>query len=190
MKKKQINRWLFIFFTINIALLGIYGYLLFVVESKNKETSVLYATSHQVASDKEKIQELERVLKDTEGDRDKLSQYFIAKTNAVTFIEQIEKIGKTAGVDLSVSSVSDDEKDRNSIQLNFSATGSFLHLYHLIALIESMPYKVVIKKADIQVGANGSPEVTTPLWEGSFVVLLEGFITGNVAQATGVASKN
>lgn len=184
MNKKHITRLIIIFFVINTALIGVYVYLFYVTESKNSETSVLYAASHQAASDKEKIQNLERALKDTREDREKLSKYFVTKTSAVTFIEQIEKIGKNAGVDLLVTTVSDDAKDGGAIQISFSATGGFTHMYHLVALVESMPYKVIVKKADIQKISDQQGN-----WRGSFTVMLESLTASNTDAVPEVSKK-
>ncbi len=167
MKNKKIKNLLAVFFLADIALLGAYGYLFFAAESKNKETAALYGASNERNSSKEKIQGLLRALEDTEKEREKLSEYFAAKTSAVAFIEQIEKLGKNAGVDLSVSSVSDGAKGGGAIELAFSATGSFSDMYRLIALIESIPYKVMLKKVDIQrMNDSGA-------WKGNFTVTLE-----------------
>lgn len=173
MNNKKIKRLLAIFFLVDILFLGVYGYLFYVVDSKNRETAALYTASHQAASDKEKIQGLERTLKETEKERNNLSGYFVTKTNAVTFIEQIEKIGKNANVSLTVNSVSDDVKDNGAIQLNFSAVGSFPDMYRLIALVESMPYKVTLKKANVL------RVVDQAVWRGDFVVKLESFTVAN-----------
>ncbi len=181
MNSKKNKRLLAVFFSINIVLVGVYGYFIYAVETKNKETAVLYAAFHQAASDREKIQGFERVLKDTEKDRNQLSAYFITKTNEVTFIERIEKIGKSAGVALSVNSVSDKTKDSGAVELNFSTSGKFSDIYRLMALIESMPYKVTLKKADIRkamvVGGAGSE------WKGDFTVALESVVAVNTKVA-------
>jgi Tfp pilus assembly protein PilO len=177
MNSKKIKRFIIVFSFINIVLFGMYGYLFYVVNDKNKETAVLYAASHQQAADKEKIQGLERTLKDTAKDRDSISKYFVSKTNAVTFIEQIEKVGKSANVVLSVNTVSDDAKDMGGIQLSFSATGGFSDIYRLIALVESLPYKVTLKKTDIQKTEERKEGVA--VWKGNFTVMLESFTQPN-----------
>jgi hypothetical protein len=190
MKNNKIQRLLVIFFLINVILFGIYGHLLYSMQTKNKETAALYTASHEEDSDKEKIRELSRVLEDTKKERDNLSEYFVANTNAVTFIEQIEKVGKTAGVELTVLSVSDETKENGVVELGFSAIGGFTHLYHLIAIVESMPYKVVIKKADIQktmektAGQHGGQKEGAVMWAGNFTVTLESFIATNAATET------
>lgn len=186
MNNKQIKKILAVFFCIDMGLLAVYGYLFFVVNAKNKETTILYTASHEQTSDKEKIQALFRVLRDTEEDREKLSKYFITKMGAVTFIEQIEKIGKNAGVQLSVNTVSDEESGGGAIQISFGANGSFAHMQHLIALVESMPYKVTIKKADIQ--KIDEQKDGQAVWKGTFNVVLESFSTDTVALSAAAAN--
>lgn len=178
MNNKKIKKLLAVFFLVDVVLLCVYGYLFFVITDKNKETAALYLTSHQQSSDKEKIQGLARMLKESENDRKKLSEYFVTKTNAVAFIEQIEKIGKDVGVGLTVNSVSDAAKDKGSIELSFSATGSFPDMYRLIALVESMPYKVTLKKMDMQRAGDLKEGIS---WKGNFAVVLDGFVSANSA---------
>lgn len=179
MSNKKIKSLLGIFFFLNAMLIGMYGYLLYAVQDKNQETTVLYSTSHQQASDKEKIKELERTLKETEKDRIKLSEHFITKANAVSFIEQIEKVGRSAEVNLSVNSVSDDVKNNTGIQLSFSALGSFSDIYRLIALVEAMPYKISLKKTALQ--RVGNPKEIGAAWKGDFTLAVENFTSAAVA---------
>jgi hypothetical protein len=186
MNSKKSKSHFVIFFLLNIALFCAYGYLFFVVDSKNKATTLLYSASHQAASDKEKIRGLERTLKDTEEDRNKLSEYFVTKTSAVAFIERIENLGKSAGVELSVNSVSDAAKNSGVLQLDFSATGSFSNMYRLMALVESMPYKVTLKKASMQ--KIGDQQEVTGDWKGDFMVTLESFVATSAAIAPAEAS--
>lgn len=169
MKNKKITRLLAIFFLIDMMLLGVYGYLFFAVNGKNKEIATLYAASHKEASDNERVKDFLRTLKDTEKERNALSAYFITKTNAVAFIEQIEKMGENAGVEVTVNSVSDGDKDKSILQLSFSATGNFSNMYHFIAFIESLPYKIILKKADVQKMTDQAG------WNGNFLVTLESF---------------
>jgi hypothetical protein len=175
MNTKKVKRLLAMFFLTDLLLLGVYGYLFFMTNAKTEKTTALYLASRQAASDKEKIHALERMLKETEKERARLSEYFVTKTNAVTFIEQIEKIGKNADVDLTVNSVSGETKDSGAIALNFSATGSFSALYRLIALVESMPYKATLKKTDMQ----RSDQKEKAAWKGNFTVMLESFAAGD-----------
>lgn len=186
MNNKPIKRLLTIFFTVNMALLGAYAYLLYAVQTKNKESSALYTLSHDQILDKGKIQELERALKETEKERGKFYEYFMNATNAVAFIEQIEKLGKSASVSLSVSSVSDGIKEDGTIQLGFSATGSFVNLYRLMALVESLPYKITLKKVDFQKSDGGEEGAD---WKGNFMVILESFTPTNPAVAAIVPVK-
>jgi hypothetical protein len=180
MSNKKTKRLLISFSLLNVALLGVCGYAFFFVQTKTIETAALYDISHTHASDKEKTQALARTLKETEKDRRVLSEYFVSKTSAVTFIEQIENIGKNAGVSLKVSSVSDEAKGSGGVQLSFSANGPFPEMYRLIALIESMPYKVTVKRANIQ-KMEGQGSV---VWSGDFAVTLESFVQENTSTTT------
>lgn len=183
MKNQKIKRLLTAFILIDLLILGVYGYLFFTVNSKNKEIAALYAVSHKEASDNERIKELLRTLKETEKERNMLSAYFITKTNAVAFIERIEMIGKNADVNVTINSVADGEKDKSALQLNFSATGNFPNMYHFIALIESTPYKIALKKADIQKMTDRAR------WKGDFLVSLESFAASSPA-ATSTEAKS
>lgn len=170
--------------TLDIALLCVYGALLYSAHNKELQSAVLQSKMKQNESDKETVKGLERALEDTKAQRAKLENYFIQKTNSVTFIEHIEQIGKGAGVELLVSSVADAPTGTSGIELNFSATGGFSGIYRLIALVEAMPHKITFKKADIQKSeADGS-------WKGNFAISLESIVSANPSNPALAASND
>lgn len=162
----------------NVVLAASYGFLIYSTSKIQKETTELYTASHQRESDQERIQALKQALKETEVDRAKIDEYFIQKADTVMFIEHIEKIGKDAGVVLSVNSVTDAPKGSIGVQLDFSAVGEFSNIYQLVALIESMPHKIIFKKTDIQ------KTETDGLWKGVFTITLESFLSANTPDST------
>ncbi|MBI2120032.1 MAG: hypothetical protein HYT94_00210 [Parcubacteria group bacterium] len=187
MNQSKTKKLFIVSLVLIVSLILAYGAIWYSVHVKQKETATLYAASNQQESDQEKIRELEGTLKDTKESRAKLDEYFIQKANTVTFIEYIEQLGKDAGVALTVSSVTDAPKGSVGIQLDFSAAGSFSGLYRLIALVELMPYKIALKKADVQrVETDGQ-------WRGNFTIMLESFLAVNSAEgplaATGEVPK-
>lgn len=177
MRDQRTKKLLIAFFIVNTILFGMCGFLIYSVESKNKKTSALYAASEQQVSDQEKIQNLKQILKETEGDRKKLDEYFITKTNTVSFIEKMKQVSRDASVDLSINSISDGEKNTDGVSLGFSAKGSFSSLYRLIVLVELMPYKITFKKIDIQ--KTDILGEWTKGWNGNFIITLESFIATN-----------
>jgi hypothetical protein len=174
MNDKKTQKLLLILFFANMALLGAYGYLSFSVKEKNKQTTLLYFATRQAESSTEEIRKFERTMKETEIERGKLSSYFVPETNPIAFIEQMEKIAKSTGVDLSIRSVFGDTKNDESVSLDFFATGNFSNLYRLVALVESVPYKVGIKKAILQKSVIDQ-ETGQMLWSGDFTITLESF---------------
>lgn len=163
---------LIILFFADMALIGVYAALFYFIEQRNEDTVQLYTDIKNHSSDQDKIQELERTLKDTEKDRAKLNEYF-QSMDAVKFIELVESLGRNAGVALSVGSVADAGKSDTGIVLDFTATGNFSNMYRLITLVESMPNKTVLKKISLTQKTDDAQKGEA-MWTGHFILLIKG----------------
>lgn len=96
---------------------------------------------------------LARTVKDTKEERDRLGFYFITKETTQDFIEELESMATVAGVSLTLNSlaINKDGKQPPSSYLKFNirADGSFRNVYHFLALLESLPYKIKISAARV-----------------------------------------
>jgi len=79
----------------------------------------------------------------------------------VPFLEQVEALGITAGVDFEITGVAIKPIDPASthpgapkylelLNVTVSAEGSWESLYHLLALIEGLPFSIDIEQASLR----------------------------------------
>lgn len=93
---------------------------------------------------------MKRLFDNTKEERKELDSYFITKDDAVSFIELIENLSRTAGVKISVNNVSVEQsapkEQFEHVTVSASASGSFSNLYWLLSLLENVPIKLDITK--------------------------------------------
>lgn len=110
-------------------------------------TSALSLVEKQGAS--EKALSLQHVISDTADDREELDRAFILKEGVVGFIELLERLGKESGTELEITNVSvgsgDDATGLELLVLHVNATGSWAATSRFSALVEALPYALVIK---------------------------------------------
>jgi ribosomal protein S15P/S13E len=117
-------------------------------------------------------EEIARFLKETEDSRSELLTYIPNTNDPTPFLSVIESLGNDAGVELEVSSITEEvlsvgseSKDGQSdtapgVFVELRVEGGFAHLYHLLALLEHMPYATSI----VHTALTKSSE--TSVWEG------------------------
>ena len=93
----------------------------------------------------------------------------------VEFIEEIESIGKTVGVELVINSIEVMSpalpvlKDYEELNLKLEVTGNFTQVFHFASLIENLPYHVDIKQVNLNGTLEGEEKKKISVWKGDFV---------------------
>lgn len=105
----------------------------------------------------EEYQVFERIVKTTEVDRAKISSYVIKKDGLVDFIKLIESMATASGVEVVIKTVVESEVQNQAtsspkvmLTMPLSATGTWENISMFFALLESMPYKTNLPKADVK----------------------------------------
>jgi hypothetical protein len=173
MNNDKTKKIIIIFAIIDVALALSYGGLFFMVQQKNAQTSEIYSTLNRRASDKGALSRLEKSLADTEQQRALLSNYLITPEQTLSFIEQIESLGKKSLTDVKVTSVSSPKKTGDPFLLDFTAQGKFEDIYRLFSLLEEIPFRISIKNAAIAVDTQAKQ--TPPLWNATFTIVLDSY---------------
>jgi hypothetical protein len=132
---------------------------------------------YKKASEKEDLLFVERSLTGSVEKRKILESYFVKPDEQVAFIEQIEKLGNLARVDLKLSSVTPPKKTGDEFLLDFTAKGEFSNMNKLFALIDEMPYRISVQKANLSSSnSNDSFIEKVPMWSGTFTLVLESYL--------------
>jgi hypothetical protein len=173
MHGNQIQKIIVIFSLINVLFVCLYGLLFFFIRQKNLQTTEIYSSLYEKESEKGALDSTEKSLADTEQQRKILDSYFINSTQAVSFIEKIEKLREYSHTEMVLNAVTPPKKQNEGLLLDFSASGNFEDIYRLFALIEKMPYRMTVRNAILAKSGN---EKNPERWTGSFSVVLESYL--------------
>jgi len=175
MNNDKTKKIIAFFAIIDIVLVLIYGGLFFIVRQKNAQTAEIYSSLYRRASDEGALTRLEKTLADTEKQRALLDGYLVTSTETLSFIEQVEDLGKKSLTDVKVTSLSSPKKSGDPFLLDFTAQGEFGNISRLFSLVESMPFRISIKKANIAAIPQDKGATTASLWQASFTIVLESY---------------
>lgn len=159
------------------ALLGADTLFLHVIQKKVKETDTLVANEITAGEKQKRAETLRRIMEETKTEREELDAYFVKKGDAVSFIERLENMAKGAGLGISIASVSVPEKT-SALRIEMATQGSFENTLYFLTLLENLPYKIFVEKANLHHKEGSSQDVPkgSGTWTGSFTVVLESFI--------------
>lgn len=151
------------------------------IENKNKHTSVVLTTLADKVKQKENMKSLiEKVNKVSEMS-DTINSYFVNSKEVDSFINYLENLGSSAGVELEVQNFDVSTISKDVLNVTISTKGSFSNTMKTLILIENAPYKINITKTFLDQGVeslNSDPkdpqkQTNTSFWrsEISFNVL-------------------
>jgi hypothetical protein len=118
-----------------------------------EELKVMTAESKGTYDELAKIKEN---LKDTLGTEDRLRSLFVASDAIVDFIQVLEEVMKTAGVQGGVEDVTEvttpelDAAGKKELHLSLVVTGPWNSILKLESLVENIPYRSTINSASMQ----------------------------------------
>lgn len=115
------------------------------------------------------IQLLESQSEKLKTDAQKIEPVFLKEENIVGFIENLENLGKDAGVSVELSAVRMDEKNSKAPHFDLILKGSFNALFHYIVLLENLPYQIIFEKLNMSSGDK--------TWEARTGIILSSFIS-------------
>jgi len=156
----------------------VYSFFFLHIRAKNRTLSVFINEVDLILQKETRLRSIQTLIKDIKLDMVQLDTYFV-RQDAVDFIETIEELAAFSGTELEITSVSiDDIKDTEStvgelLRLNLEAAGVWQDIFHLLTLIESLPFKVTVTQANLEhVFTRQQEDEETPLssWKGSFGV--------------------
>jgi hypothetical protein len=168
----KINRHLLLLIILDVALMLVSILLIFdLQESRLVEVDRLNLelTSQQVT--KARANSIDRVVKDSKEERDRLNFYFITKETTSNFIEELESTARRSGVIFNLGSLNvvRDPKIISPIpgqgkisylRSSFRFDGSFSDVFRFIKVLEKMPYQVVL--SSISMNRLETEEAGTP----------------------------
>jgi hypothetical protein len=131
--------------------LGAYGFVFLLLSQKANRVSVLAVETNSVTERQKAVDNARILLGETEVERSILSSSFVEESSPVGFISEVEGLGSISGTLLEINSV--DTETINNIEhlkVSLSSIGSWENVYHLLALIEALPYHAVISSFSVE----------------------------------------
>ncbi len=143
-----------LFITIALAMtsLLLYGFLFWEIKTKTQDAAKIQEDADKDVKREESLRLAKISLAKNKESIEKIDSYFIARDGVVSFIEELENLGKETGVILSIGSVSaevdakvkDDFKE--TLRIRLEASGSWKDLFYFLSILESLPYRAQIEQ--------------------------------------------
>jgi len=161
-----------------IVLASIYGALFYIIESKIKHTSSLIQELESAVQREKEFRILNRIIVNTEEEREKLDTYFINPDKIVSLIERVESFGERANVAVSFDSIHIRGEAKKRLNLSLKTEGDFDDTFYFLTLFESLPLKMSFEKVFITKGKQGGLQTSKDpnVWTGDFDVVIISFV--------------
>lgn len=181
--KHSTHAYLTIIILLAVVILG--AYIVF-FHFLNKEIRVAAESESRIlllqAKD-EDVSAQKKLIDETKEKVSKLSSYFVFEEGAPGFLETIENLDTVAGTETVIASVQVKEPakegDKAELYIMFDAEGTFEQVYHLLTLVETLPYEIRIENTSLARIAKPSDTdvVSVPLWRLSLSFSVVSFIS-------------
>ncbi len=157
-----------------IAAMAVGGFVfMFVsVQGLNRRAGELVGEFALKGSHEERERSIRNILTNTEAERSRLSTEHVVKADGVvSFIEEVERLGTVAGVDISVDTIEVAQADNadgvfEPLLVRFRTTGTWQQVFHVLTLVESLPLPISYSNIRLESSGGGSAS----LWRGTFGV--------------------
>lgn len=154
-----------------IIITATYVYAFLGLINQSEHTALLVGETENLTKEKVTLLTLRGQAVETTRARQELADYFIPKDGVVTFLNRIQDLGESGGVDLKVNSVLEEGEETSPeqfeyLKLSMSGSGNWTDVYRFESLMELMPYKVIVdsvrlEKIQSEVGSGLSRKKST-----------------------------
>jgi Tfp pilus assembly protein PilO len=157
-----------------IVALGITAVYVFAVSYLLSENRAIVEASREadfLIQRELKIRSLGSTLDAIELEGEKLKTYFIDSRNRIQFLENIEELGESLGVDVEVVSLGEEEfaesidgeasEDLRTVFLSIRVQGEWPRVFHYLSLIETLPSAVDVHSIELEQASVGDTTVWT-----------------------------
>lgn len=173
-----------------IILVFVYVYILFDLNNKNQETASILNENEKAYVKNLNFQSTKKIINSSKESILNMSTFFITKDGVVNFINTIESIGKSVGLNISIASVdikTDTNKSNNSqnnnkdeLNLDIETEGTWTQTLKFIHLLEYLPFNINLNQVNIinlnmDNSKNNTSKSKTSSWHGSFAVSVTKF---------------
>ncbi len=147
------------------------------IDRKNKELLKAQTEWQSETKKFDDIKQLERSMKAIENERALLQTHFAKSSDAVPFLDSLERLALSVSVKSEITSVDVGKNNSNLIVL-IRSSGSFENLYKFLMLLENSAYELEFLSVDMQKvgGVEGALGTDIPEWESRLRIKLVSFL--------------
>lgn len=149
------------------------------IDNNNQKAEQNLIVWQTEASRRDEINTLNRSLQEIANDKIQLETHFAKSSDAVPFLDTIEKLALEAGATAQISSV-DTSADNTGLIVALNASGGFGAIYKFLTLLENSPYELDFLTMDIHKTTTDTPvpskNVTDSKWTATFKIQLLSFM--------------
>ena len=139
------------------AALSIFAFLYSRINQNKKASGEMEMKWQAESSRREEIKSLERLIKEVEEKRIALESHFAQSSNAVPFLDLLERLALSVSAEPEIVSV-DVAKDKTGLLVEVETTGTFEAVYKYLLLLENSPYQLEFVSVDLRkISEAGSP---------------------------------
>ena len=139
---------LIIIVILNLVALTGYYFLFQDIKTEAKSASALTNTIDQGEQKNSRLSALRANIKETEGERQKLSTFLLPSDSEVSFIEVVEKLASKSGLSVKtndVSSVAGDSDATKIFKMQTQISGSWSNTMYFLSKLENLPYNIRVQ---------------------------------------------
>jgi len=146
---KKAKNVLIIGILANVALCASIIVVAYAVSKKNNNMETLRKDIWIAEEKTKKMYAIKKLLEDAQEELNTLDFYFTTNDEIVAFIEEIENMGESSGVSVSLRSVDIGDKDDGALSVSLITSGKWKNVYHFLNLLELFPANIRIDKASL-----------------------------------------
>lgn len=154
-KISQIKKIFFTVLALNIVAIIIYAGMFLMIKIKNEHISSMLNDADRDIKRDEFLLKTRLILNDNAESISKLDEYFVQRDEAPRFIESIENLARSLGVDLNVAFVSVEAETRNKddfkelLKMRVEVVGSWGRVMTFISALENLPFRILVQSVNV-----------------------------------------
>lgn len=155
---------LFLSCVLALALAGGYAFSLHRIETSVTRIEEAIATAEALTKKDVALQATEVFLRETETLRAPVASVVVADDETVSIIQRLETLAREEGLDLSISTISEDDggwQYHERVAVAFSLSGSFPAVMRFIGVLETLPQAARVEQGTLEKSGDRG-------WFGSF----------------------
>jgi len=155
-KPQKAKKVFFSAITFSLIVVVLYCYVFIKILQENERVAGLNNSIETLTKDKDAIILLKKKVSETEVSRNKINNYFIPVDGMVSFLNELQSIGRENNLDTKINSVSvtSDTKIATSTYETANVTvevaGLWSDVYRFVTLVELMPFGVSVNGVDLE----------------------------------------